>query len=108
MSGAACDRLANVAARICRPEREAFWNERAATIHATIDREAWSEAEGHYGGAFGQAHMDASLLQMVELRFIRADDPRFPATFAAADKALHRGRTSVGNESGRPQVWQES
>src|SRR3546814_1029150 len=30
MSWAACDRLANVAARIGRPEREAHWNKRAA------------------------------------------------------------------------------
>src|SRR3546814_4707215 len=98
MSWAACDRLANVAARIGRPEREAFWNERAATIRATIEREAWSEAEGHYGAAFGHAHMDASLLQMVELRFIRADDPRFQATFAAVEKALRRGRNMLRSE----------
>src|SRR3546814_15560473 len=37
MSWAACDRLANVAARIGRPEREAHWNKRAAAIRATIE-----------------------------------------------------------------------
>src|SRR3546814_8843924 len=92
MSWAACDRLANVAARIGRPEREAHWNKRAAAIRATIEREAWNEEAGHYGAAFGHAHLDASLLQMVELRFIPADDPRFPPTFAPVEKALRRGR----------------
>src|SRR3546814_14661200 len=47
MSWAACDRLANVAARIGRPEREAFWNERAATTRATNEREAGRGARGH-------------------------------------------------------------
>lgn len=91
MNWAACDRLANVAARIGRPEREVFWNERAAKIRATIEREAWDEEAGHYGAAFGHRHLDASLLQMVELRYIRADNPRFQATFTAIEKALRRG-----------------
>src|SRR3546814_6148758 len=43
--------------------------------------------------------MDASLLQMVELRFIRADDPRFQATFAAIEKALRRGRNMLRYDS---------
>ncbi|WP_033073116.1 glycoside hydrolase family 15 protein [Sphingopyxis sp. MWB1] len=99
MSWAACDRLANVAARIGRRDREKLWIERAAAIRATIEREAWSEAEGHYGAAFGHAHLDASLLQMVELRFIRADDPRFQATFAAIEKALRRGEHMLRYDS---------
>ncbi|MGV3730354.1 MAG: glycoside hydrolase family 15 protein [Sphingopyxis sp.] len=99
MSWAACDRLANVAARIGRPERETFWNDRAARIRETIEREAWNEAAGHYGAAFGHAHLDASLLQLVELRYIRADDPRFQATFAAIEKALRRGEHMLRYDS---------
>ncbi|XVJ64373.1 MAG: glycoside hydrolase family 15 protein [Sphingopyxis sp.] len=99
MSWAACDRLANVAARIGRPEREAFWNDRAATIRATIEREAWDQEAGHYGAAFGHAHLDASLLQLVELRYIRADDPRFQATFAAIEKTLRRGEHMLRYDS---------
>ena len=30
-------------------------------------------------------------MQLVELRFLRPDDPRFQSTFAAAEKALRRG-----------------
>lgn len=99
MSWAACDRLANVAARIGRPERETFWNDRAAKIRETIEREAWNADAGHYGAAFGHAHLDASLLQLVELRYIRADDPRFQATFAAIEKALRRGEHMLRYDS---------
>jgi GH15 family glucan-1,4-alpha-glucosidase len=99
MSWAACDRLGNVAARIGRPDREAYWNGRAARIRDTIEREAWNETAGHYGAAFGHAHLDASLLQMVELRYIRADNPRFQATFAAIEKALRRGEHMLRYDS---------
>ena len=99
MSWAACDRLGNVAARIGKPDREAYWNDRAAKIRETIEREAWDDAAGHYGAAFGHAHLDASLLQMVELRYIRADDPRFQATFAAIEKALRRGEHMLRYDS---------
>ena len=99
MSWAACDRLGNVAARIGKPEREAYWNDRAAKIRDTIERDAWDEAAGHYGAAFGHAHLDASLLQMVELRYIRADNPRFQATFAAIEKALRRGEHMLRYDS---------
>ncbi|KGB58385.1 putative glycoside hydrolase [Sphingopyxis sp. LC363] len=99
MSWAACDRLGNVAARIGKPDREAYWNDRAAKIRETIEREAWDEAAGHYGAAFGHAHLDASLLQMVELRYIRADNPRFQATFAAIEKALRRGEHMLRYDS---------
>src|SRR3546814_12277656 len=99
MSWAACDRLGNVAARIGKPDREAHWNGRAAKIRETIEREAWDEAAGHYGAAFGHAHLDASLLQVVELRSIRADNPSFQAPFAANETAARAGR--VGKRSGR-------
>ncbi|MFC3784404.1 GH15 family glucan-1,4-alpha-glucosidase [Sphingopyxis italica] len=99
MSWAACDRLGNVAARIGKPDREAYWNDRAAKIRQTIEREAWDDAAGHYGAAFGHAHLDASLLQMVELRYIRADNPRFQATFAAIEKALRRGEHMLRYDS---------
>ena len=99
MSWAACDRLANVAAHIGRPDREEFWNVRADKIRETIEQQAWDVAAGHYGAAFGHAHLDASLLQMVELRYLRAGDPRFQATFAAIEKALRRGEHMLRYDS---------
>jgi|TARA_R100000501_G_scaffold10060_1_gene19725 GH15 family glucan-1,4-alpha-glucosidase len=91
MSWAACDRLANVAERLGREDRRAFWRERAEKIRATIETRAWNEEAGHYASSFEGEILDASLLQMVELRFVKADDPRFQATFAAIEKDLRRG-----------------
>ncbi|MEZ5697289.1 MAG: glycoside hydrolase family 15 protein [Sphingomonadaceae bacterium] len=94
MSWAACDRLANVAAHIGKDDRAALWRERADAIHRRVQQEAWVEnggEGGHYGASFESDYLDASLLQMVELRFLKPDDPRFLSTFAAVEKELRRG-----------------
>lgn len=93
MCWAACDRLANVAAHLDREDRRKLWRKRADAIRDRIERESWVETEdgGHYGASFQSDYLDASLLQMVELRFLRPDDSRFKTTFAAIEKALRRG-----------------
>ncbi|MGN3974199.1 glycoside hydrolase family 15 protein [Tsuneonella sp. SYSU-LHT278] len=93
MSWAACDRLANVAHHLGKTDRAAFWNERARSIRETIEREAWVDNDegGHYGASFESDYLDASLLQLLELRFSDADDPRFRTTFAQVERALRRG-----------------
>jgi GH15 family glucan-1,4-alpha-glucosidase len=91
MSWAACDRLCNIAGAIGLPERERFWRERADKVRATIEREAWFEAEQRFGATFGGGELDASLLQLVDMRFLAPDDPRFLATFNAVEKGLRRG-----------------
>jgi GH15 family glucan-1,4-alpha-glucosidase len=93
MSWAACDRLANVARHLGKEDRARLWDERAAAIRAKIDAEAWVDDGdgGHYGASFESDYLDASLLQLVELRYLAPDDPRFVSTFDAAEKALRRG-----------------
>jgi GH15 family glucan-1,4-alpha-glucosidase len=93
MSWAACDRLANVARHLGKEDRARVWDERAAAIRAKIDAEAWVDDGdgGHYGASFESDYLDASLLQLVELRYLAPDDPRFVSTFDAAEKALRRG-----------------
>jgi GH15 family glucan-1,4-alpha-glucosidase len=110
MCWAACDRLANVAAHLGKEDREALWRARAAEVRAKIEREAWVEKDGagHYGASFESEYLDASLLQMIELRFISADDPRFQSTFAAVEKALRRGehmlRYAAEDDFGLPET----
>ena len=93
MSWAACDRLANVAAHLGEHGKAEMWSDRAARIRTKIDAEAWvgNGEGGHYGASFESGYLDASLLQLVELRYLEPDDPRFLATFDAAEKALRRG-----------------
>lgn len=110
MSWAACDRLANVAERLAKPERQEFWRERADTIRATIEKEAWVDNDegGHYGASFESDYLDASLLQLIELRFLNPDDPRFLSTFAAVEKELRRGeymlRYAAEDDFGAPET----
>lgn len=91
MCWAACERLANAAQALKLEDREAFWRERAATVHARIEKDAWNEAAGRFGGSFGGDELDASLLQLAEIGFVRPDDPRYAATFAAIEAGLRRG-----------------
>jgi GH15 family glucan-1,4-alpha-glucosidase len=108
MCWAACDRLANAAGALQQPGREAFWNERAAEIRRNIETQAYNEALGRYAASFGGDELDASLLQMVDLRFSSHDDPRYRATFAAIDKELRRGpyllRYAIPDDFGAPQT----
>ncbi|MGB3723987.1 MAG: glycoside hydrolase family 15 protein [Pacificimonas sp.] len=108
MSWAACDRLANVADRLGREDRRAHWQDRADRIRAKIEAEAWNEKAGHYASAFGGDLLDASLLQMVELRFLKPDDERFRKTFAAIEKGLRRGehmlRYAAEDDFGTPET----
>ncbi|HEY3950284.1 glycoside hydrolase family 15 protein [Phenylobacterium sp.] len=108
MCWAACDRLGNAAQRLGLSDRAEFWNARAAHIRETIDRRAWNAALGRYASTFGGDQLDASLLQMVEVRYIPADDPRMLATIDAVQKGLRRGkfmlRYALPDDFGEPKT----
>ncbi|MGC1305076.1 MAG: glycoside hydrolase family 15 protein [Caulobacteraceae bacterium] len=91
MCWAACDRLAKTAEALGLSERRNHWRGRALTIHARIEKEAFDPELGHFTGSFGGKELDASLLQLVDLQFMTADDPRFQATVAAVEADLRRG-----------------
>ena len=111
MSWAACDRLAKVAEYLGKDDRQAFWQERADAIRTKIETEAWVEnggEGGHYGASFEADYLDASLLQMVELRFLSPEDERFKSTFAAIERDLRRGshmlRYAAEDDFGAPET----
>lgn len=91
MCWAACDRLARIAARLELNERKAFWRGRADHIKALIEREAWNEKLGSFTASFGGDDLDASLLLMEEVGFIKADDPRYIGTVEAVARELRDG-----------------
>ncbi len=90
MCWAACDRVARVAAHLGREDRAEHWRTRAEHIRAVILDRAWNEEAGHFAGSFGGSELDASLLQMLDVRFISPDDPRMRATIAAVERDLVR------------------
>lgn len=111
MSWAACDRLANTAEWLGKVDRAQLWRQRADAIRAKIETEAWvenGEEGGHYGASFESDYLDASLLQMVELRFLSPDNERFLSTFAAVERELRRGdymlRYAAEDDFGAPET----
>jgi len=108
MCWAACDRLGNAAEKLGLTEKAAFWNGRAAQVRATIDEAAWNPELGRFAATFGGDELDASLLQLVDLRFISAKDPRNVATVAAVEKGLRKGsylqRYAIPDDFGEPKT----
>jgi GH15 family glucan-1,4-alpha-glucosidase len=90
MCWAACDRLGNAAEKLGLKARADYWNGRAAQVRATIEARAWNAEKGHFAATFGGDELDASLLQMVDVRFLKLDDPRHHSTVKAVEAALMR------------------
>jgi GH15 family glucan-1,4-alpha-glucosidase len=106
MCWAACDRLARIAHHLDLPDRAALWRQRADQIHATVLEKAWNSELNSFSARFGGSEIDASLLLMHEVGFLRADDPRFAGTMAAVERELKRGphlfRYLKEDDFGRP------
>jgi GH15 family glucan-1,4-alpha-glucosidase len=108
MCWAACDRLGNAAGRLGLADRAEYWNDRAAQVRQTIESRAWNATEGRFAATFEGDELDASLLQLVDVRFLPADDPRMAATMAAVEKGLRRGpymlRYAIPDDFGLPKT----
>ncbi len=108
MCWAACDRLGNAAAKLGLVDRAEIWNDRAAQVRRTIEARAWNEDLQRFAATFEGDSLDASLLQMVDVRFLPPDDPRMAATIAAVEKGLRRGpymlRYALPDDFGEPKT----
>lgn len=91
MCWAACDRLANAAAVLGLPDRAEFWTARADTMRARIEQAAWRPETKRISATFNGDDLDASILQLLELRFLAPNDPRFIGTLEAVEQGLRRG-----------------
>ncbi len=107
MCWAAADRMAAIADRH-EPERAAEFHAAADRIHAEVIARSWSASKGSFVGHYGGEDLDASLLQMVRLRFLPAGDPRLSGTIDAIHKDLARDgwlqRYSLNDGFGTPSV----
>ncbi|MGN7725307.1 glycoside hydrolase family 15 protein [Luteimonas sp. 22616] len=91
MCWAACDRLAMIADALRLEDRHRLWRERADAIRKLALERGWNEALGHFVDVFDGERLDASLLLLADLGFVKADDPRFVATVEAIGRTLKRG-----------------
>ncbi|MCR6645224.1 MAG: glycoside hydrolase family 15 protein [Terricaulis sp.] len=108
MCWAGCDKLENAARVLGLTEREALWGARAREMRGEIEKRAWNEQLGRFAATLGGGDMDASLLQLVDARFLEADDPRFLATLDAMERMLRRGshvlRYATEDDFGLPET----
>jgi GH15 family glucan-1,4-alpha-glucosidase len=108
MCWAACDRLANAAQRLGLADREQFWRGRASEIRNAIETRAWSDKLNRFTATLGGQEMDASLLQMLDTRFVSPDDPRFAGTLESLERELRRGdhvlRYADEDDFGKPET----
>jgi GH15 family glucan-1,4-alpha-glucosidase len=91
MCWAACDRLANAAQSLGLAERAALWSERAQAIRERVEQAAWRPDTQRLSATFDGDLLDASLIQLLDLRFISPGDPRFQGTLRAVEEGLRRG-----------------
>ncbi|HSD59804.1 MAG TPA: glycoside hydrolase family 15 protein [Burkholderiales bacterium] len=91
MCWAACDRLARIAEHLGLAERSAYWRSGAERIHRAVCEGAWSQSRNAFVATTGGDSLDASLLLLNEVGFLRADDPRFAGTVAAIERELRHG-----------------
>ena len=61
------------------------------TIHATVCREGYDAARGHFVQAYDNPVLDASLLLLPIVGFLPASDPRIAGTIAAVERELTEG-----------------
>ncbi|CAD7336508.1 Trehalase [Sphingobium sp. S6] len=106
MCWAACDRLAHAAAALDLSDRESHWRERAEIMKARILQSSWRTDSNAISANFEDDARDASLLQLLDLRFLTADNPMFIGTLKALEKDLRRGnnmlRYSAPDDFGEP------
>lgn len=108
MCWAACDRLGNAAEELGLAERAGFWGQRAAQIRARIEQAAWRPDGNWMSATFDGDHLDASVIQLLDLRFLAPDDPRFTSTLKAVELGLRRGshmlRYATEDDFGLPET----
>ncbi|WP_380874482.1 glucoamylase [Sphingomonas sp. DBB INV C78] len=108
MCWAACDRLANAAAALDLTDRAAFWQSRADHVRARIEDAAWRAETQRMSATFAGDDLDASVLQLLDLKFLTPDDPRFRKTLEAIEAGLRRGshmlRYATEDDFGLPET----
>jgi len=108
MCWAACDRLANAAEALGLTERAGFWQGRAEQMRARIEQAAWREDSQRMSATFAGDDLDASVIQLLDLRFLVPDDPRFVSTLRAIEDGLRRGshmlRYATEDDFGLPET----
>jgi GH15 family glucan-1,4-alpha-glucosidase len=66
------------------------WEQRRDELRAEIEEHGFDAERGTFVQAYGSSEVDASLLQLAQIGFVEADDPRMLGTVAALEQDLLR------------------
>ncbi len=107
MCWAAANRMGNIADQYA-PEHAAEFHSAANSLHAEVIAQSWNKQQNSFVGHYGGEDLDASLLQMVRLRFLPPNDPMLMSTVEKIHKDLSLGdwlqRYSLNDGFGKPTV----
>jgi GH15 family glucan-1,4-alpha-glucosidase len=92
MCWVAVDRGLRIAERFKLPHDAERWQSCRRAVHRRIIKHAWSPELGAFTQAFGSQTLDASLLRMSQVRFLRDRDPRLRSTVETIGERLREGR----------------
>ena len=108
MCWAACDRLSRAASTLGLDDRSRHWLDRATVIRERVEEAAWRPDSKRMSATFDGDDLDASLIQLLDLNFLRPNDERFEDTLAAVEQGLRRGsfmlRYATEDDFGLPQT----
>jgi hypothetical protein len=106
MCWAGCDRLARIAEHLELRDKAAYWRGHADRMHAVISSRSWNADLNSFVATMDGTTLDASLLRLHEVGFVRPDDPRFVGTVRAIERELRHGpmifRYSEADDFGKP------
>ncbi len=91
MCWAACDRLSAIAKELKLKAKEDLWRANAERIREEVISNAFNTGLNSFTSTWNGDTVDASLLLMGELHFLKPDDPRFTGTVERIEKQLLRG-----------------
>jgi GH15 family glucan-1,4-alpha-glucosidase len=64
------------------------WRALCAEIHADVCRKGWDESRNSFVRSYGSRDLDASLLLLAPIGFVKPDDPRYRTTVEAIERDL--------------------
>ena len=64
------------------------WRELCGEIHDDVCRNGWDDARNSFMRSYGSKDLDASLLLLAPIGFIKPDDPRYRGTVEAIEREL--------------------
>lgn len=91
MTWVAFDRAIKSAEMFGLPGYLKRWRALCAEIHADVCKNGWSDTRNSFVRSYGSSDLDASLLLLAPIGFIKPTDPRFRSTVEAIEQHLVAG-----------------